>query len=92
MDEQEKTLKTIKTLIFLTLSIIIFICCISSRRGLFCRNDRVSAAVSRFRFPLNPNPVISSSRYTGIGNGIAHSNGHRFPPTAAMTVAGGRSR
>ena len=44
----------------------------------------------RFRFPLNPNPVIFSGRYTGIGNGIAHSNGHRFPPTAV--AAGGRSR
>lgn len=47
-------------------------------------------AVPRFRFPLNPNPVIFSGRYTGIGNGIAHSNGHRFPPTAVP--AGGRSR
>lgn len=58
------------------------------KRGVFRRNDRVPMTVPRF--PLNPNPVIFSGRYTGIGNGIAHSNGHRFPPTAV--AAGGRSR
>jgi len=46
----------------------------------------------RFCFPLNPNPAISSGRYTGIGNGIVHSNGHRFPPAATTTTAAGRSR
>jgi len=46
----------------------------------------------RFRLPLNPNPAISTGRYTGIGNGIVHSNGHRFPPAATATAAAGRSR
>jgi len=84
-----KNTKTKRELVFLLFRLH-RVYLLSQQCGIFRRNDRVSMTVLRFRFPLNPNPVIFSGRYTGIGNGIAHSNGHRFPPTAV--AAGGRSR
>jgi len=65
--------------------------CLSSRRY-FAGMTEFLRPSPRFRLPLNPNPAISSGRYTGIGNGIVHSNGHRFPPAATATAAAGRSR
>lgn len=38
-------------------------------------------------FPWNPNPVISSGRYIVVGNGIVHSNGHRFPAKCRRQIA-----
>lgn len=85
-----KSMKTKREPVLLLFRLYRVYCRIVQQRSVFQRNDRVPTTVPRFRFPLNPNPVIFSGRYTGIGNGIAHSNGHRFPPTAV--AAGGRSR
>lgn len=43
-------------------------------------------------FPWNPNPVISSGRYIVAGNGIVHSNGHRFPAGVGEAGRGQRER